>query len=220
MAIARELQQRAAGRRPLSRDADAGRRQLTCRCASGWRAPRRPRPICSCRSTPIPIPIPECAAPRSTRCRRRPAIARRRRWRRARTAPMPWSRACAWPTSPTPWPRTLVAMSQRGTVNNSRRLAETIVRTFGQQRRAPAAAHPPPGGLRRADLARHPRRPGRARLPLQSAGREASDRAPAPDCAGAGAPGLGRRPFCGRGCHKKGVTFWQSSALLPLGLAA
>jgi N-acetylmuramoyl-L-alanine amidase len=27
--------------------------------------------------------------------------------------------------------RTLVAMSQRGTVNDSRRLAETIVRTFG-----------------------------------------------------------------------------------------
>ena len=116
--------------------------------------------------------------------------------------------------------RTLVAMSQRGTVNNSRRLADTIVRTFGQQRRAPAAAHPSPGGLRRADLARYPRRPGRARLSLQSAGREAFDRAPAPTCPGAGAARLDRCPFCGRGCHKKGVTFCQSSALLPLGLAA
>jgi len=77
-------------------------------------------------------PIRECAAPRSIHCPKKPPTARPRRWPRAKTVPTRSSLAFRWANQSDTVAAALVAMSQRGTLNDSCRLADTIVSTFGQ----------------------------------------------------------------------------------------
>ena len=97
-------------------------------------------------------------------------------------------------------------MSQRGTVNDSRRLADTIVPTFGQNGvRLLPRTHRQAGFavLTSPDIPAALVELGYLSNPQDEKLLTVRQHQLAP---GAGAPRLDRRPFCGRGCHKKGVT--------------
>ena len=166
MAIARELQTAAqAGGRYrvlLTRASDS-----YVPCASAWRAPRRPRPTCSCRSTPIPIPIPSVRGASvytlSEEASDREAAALAARENRAdgvvsgMRLGQPDGQCRAHPGRHEP--------ARHG--ERFPRLAETIVRTFGQNGvRLLPRTHRQAGFavLTSPDI---PGRPGRARLPLE-----------------------------------------------------